>query len=207
MLPSFEHWLPNSSPPLIEAVRNCSVPLQMFKEDPESIYTQRLCQNVFDCVMGGVDETNTYLYQSAGVLIGLTPTALSLIGNSTAEISLLSSVRPVLSSLIAIAAPTIVPFHSFRYKNPLKDLKLQQDPVPYPQLRNAAIRHFISAVEYVIVIAAAGNVAHLAYQLSTSSVYIPNCEITCYPYLWTYIAYPIHLHVRPSLIRDLGALF
>lgn len=126
------------------------------------------------------------------MLLGLTPTALSLLGNQTVEIALLLSRRPLLSFLMAFGAPVIAPYRAFGYSNPLEDLRASNDAVRFPTL-GARTQAVVSTVEYVIILGAGTTIMCLAYEISTKSTYVPSYIDNWHPYLWTYLAPAIHL--------------
>lgn len=94
-------------------------------------------------------------------------------GNSITEISLLLSRRPLLSYLLAFAAPIIRPFPPFCYPNPLDTLAVQRDRAPYPHF-GRPVQAAVSTAQYLIVAAAVANVTLVAYDLSTKSIFVPN---------------------------------
>ena len=175
-------------------LHNCSSELQEFRNSPSPNFptSQFLCRAVYDCILEHSSPTTNSIFQAANVLLGLTPTALSFLGNSTAEISLLSSRRPLLSFLLALGAPTIAPFATFKYSNPLEELRVRDDKAKYPDLRSS-MQRVIPIVEYLFATASAINVTLLAYELAFKSVFIPSCIATFHPILWTYATGLVHL--------------
>ena len=195
MAQTFEQWFPHSSSLLKTVVlQNCTIPLQNYQNATNSAFDlkQHLCKNLYNCISNSLDPIELSAYQASNVLLGLTPTALSLMGNSIAEISLLSSSRPMLSCLLAFAAPTIRPFPSLHYHNPLKMLKVRQDRVEYPYFKTS-VQVVISVAQYVVVAAAVINVTLLAHDLSTKSIFVPSCVASFHPYLWTFATGLIHI--------------
>ena len=195
MAQTFERWFPHSSRLLERIVQdNCSRPLQIYQNTTNFAFLpkQATCKNLYNCISNNHNAITLSTYQASNVLLGLTPTALSLMGNSIAEISLLSSSRPLLSYLLAFAAPTIRPFPSFHYHNPLDTLEVQRDRAPYPHF-GRAVQAAISTTQYLVVAAAVANVTLMAYDLSTKSIFVPSCLATFHPYLWTFMAGLIHL--------------
>lgn len=191
----FEQYFSNSAPALTRVVENnCSSQLAAYQQEFSSVHKdpQNLCQVVLSCILGSLDPTTLSVYQSANVLLGLTPTALSLLGNSTAEISLLSSGRPLLALLLAAGAPTISPISSFKDYNPLENLKTRTLQKRYPKLSPVAAA-IVLVAEYLLAAASATNVLFLSYDLSQKAIFVPDCRTTAMPYFWLYIAVLIHL--------------
>ena len=191
----FTQWFRSTAATLDPVMRyNCSSELQAFQNSPSANFSisQFLCRGVYDCILEHSSPTTSSIFQAANVLLGLTPTALSFLGNSTAEISLLSSRRPLLSFLLALGAPTIAPFATFKYSNPMEELRVRNDKAKYPNLHSSTQR-IISIVEYLFAIASAINVTLLAYDLAFKSVFIPSCIATFHPFLWLYTTGLVHL--------------
>lgn len=186
----FEQWFPSSAVDLTRIVRdNCSPELQTYQHHQGS---QELCRDVLNCILAHSDPNSLAIYQAANVLLGLTPSALLLLGNSTAEISLLSSERPLLAILLAVGAPTITPFGAFKYQDPLGDLKARENGIEYPRFSRTA-QAIVSAGQYIVAAAAATNVALLAYDLSSKAIWVPYCAHTFVPFIWMYTAGLVHL--------------
>ena len=191
----FTQWFQYTAAVLDPVMRqNCSSELQAFRDSPgaNSSISQFLCRGVYDCISEHSSPTTNSIFQASNVLLGLTPTALSFLGNSTAEISLLSSRRPLLSFLLALGAPTIAPFATFKYSNPLGELRVRDDKAKYPDL-SSSMQRVVPIVEYLFAIASAINVTLLAYELSIKSVFIPSCIATFHPILWSYATGLVHL--------------
>lgn len=59
-------------------------------QDSGSQVTRDLCRDALNCILDKLDSTTAYNLQAANVLLGLTPTMLSLPGNAPAEVALLA---------------------------------------------------------------------------------------------------------------------
>ena len=189
----FEQWFPRSSSELTTIIRdNCSSNLQTYQNNTDGTQTQELCRSVLNCVLANSDQTSIAIYQAANVLLGLTPTALSILGNSVTEISLLSSERPLLALSLAVGSPVIAPSGTFKYQDPLANLKPEKDRKEYPRLSRAG-HVAVSVAQYLIAAAAATNTALLTYDLSSKAIFVPICSRTYSPFMWMYSAALVHL--------------
>lgn len=156
--------------------------------------TRRLCAAALNCILEKLDPTTAYNLQAANVLLGLTPTMLSLVGNAPAELSLLAfSGRPVLAFMLNVGAPVIAVTGTFKYQHPLEVLNGSKSPFPTFHGARSVI---IAFIEYILAAAAAINVGLLASDISRKAVYVPNCGRTWYAWLWMYmclVLYPLSL--------------
>ncbi|KAL8801417.1 MAG: hypothetical protein Q9182_004481 [Xanthomendoza sp. 2 TL-2023] len=154
--------------------------------------TRDLCRNALNCILDNLDSTTAYNFQAANVLLGLTPTMLSLLGNAPPEIALLAfSGRPVLAFLLNMGAPVIAVAGTFKYQHPLEVLTYGGGKSPFPTFTGVK-SVLIATSEYILAAAAAVNVALLAYDISTKAVYVPNCGRTWYAFLWMYLCLILH---------------
>ena len=166
--------------------------------------TRDLCRNALNCILDNLDATTTANLQAANVLLGITPTALSLLGNSPAEVALLSfSGRPLLAFLVSIGAPVLAVTGTFKIQHPLEVLKAPSERSPFPKFSRSGTILLLSA-EYMLSAAAAVNVALLAFDISSKAVYVPNCGRTWYAFLWMYLClllYPLALWTFAARVR------
>lgn len=154
--------------------------------------TRDLCANALNCILDHLDGTTAYNLQAANVLLGITPTMLSLLGNAPPEIALLAfSGRPALAFLLNVGAPVIAVAGTFKYQHPLEVLTYGGGKSPFKTFSGVK-SVLIAAVEYVLAAAAAVNVALLAFDISTKAVYVPNCGRTWYAFLWMYLCLILH---------------
>jgi len=189
----FEHWFPSSSGELTRIIRdNCSSNLTTYQNNTDSTQSQELCRHVLNCILANSDLTSIAIYQAANVLLALTPPVLSLLGNSVADISLLSSERPLLALLLAVGAPTTAPSGPLKYQDPLANFKLQKHWKEYPQFSRAA-HAALSVGQYLLAVAAATNIVLLSIDLSKKAIFVPHCSRTINPFLWMYTAAMVHL--------------
>jgi len=169
---------------------NCTAPLEAYRA---SSGTQNgPCEEVLDCILGHVTETYKASIGVTAILLGLSPTVLSILGSQTMELSLLSTKRPFLSLLIALGAPVVAPTRLFDHANPRDFLQLPESGLPLPK-RSSFAMIAVPAVEYALVLAAFANVTTLAIQIGFLS---PSAAVGCgqhfHVLFWTYLAASIH---------------
>jgi hypothetical protein len=142
---------------------------------------------------------------SAGVVLGLTPTILAMLGSSTTDTALLSIVamRPLLALCLAIGSPAASPLRPFEYVDPIESLASSGERKSVP-LYGITGQLAVSIVEYLIVFAAITNIASVSYQLGIQTICSFSVETTFQPLLWAFVAAFVHiggslamkLHVR-----------
>ena len=196
----FMQYLPNSGELIIPQVGNqCNTQIddyQNIHDHSGTQITRDLCRSALNCILDSLDSTTAYNLQAGNVLLGITPTMLSLLGNAPAEVSLLAfSGRPLLAFLLNVGAPVISVTGTFKYQHPLEVLTVARGKSLFPVITGAK-SVIIAIVEYILAAAAAVNVALLAYDISSKAVYVPNCGRTWYAFLWMYLClalYPLGL--------------
>ena len=148
---------------------------QLNRQGSGNTLIRDLCRDALNCVLDHLDSTTAYNLQAANVLLGITPTMLSLLGNAPPEIALLAfSGRPVLAFLLNMGAPVIAVAGTFKYQHPLEVLTYGGGKSPFPTF--SGVKSVVIALgEYILAAAAAVNVALLAYDISSKAVYVPNC--------------------------------
>ena len=192
----FMQYLPSSGRLIMSQVGDkCAAEVDNYQTNHLASGTQRtrdLCRDALNCILDNLDPTTAYNLQAANVLLGLTPTMLSLMGNAPAELALLAfSGRPLLAFLLNAGAPVIAVTGTFKYQYPLEVLKGPDSKCPFPTIGGA--KSVIIAIgEYLLAAAAAVNVALLASDISTKAVYVPNCGRTWYAFLWMYLCLLLH---------------
>lgn len=127
-------------------------------------------------------------------MLGLTPTVLSRIAPSASEISLLSSRRPFMATLLSIGGPAVYVPRSLTYQSPFAILR------PTSSLFRQARKPIFNrrrwawvAVQYATVAAAVFNVVHTSWQLGLRTVITWKCNTSYMPVLWSTLAAAIHI--------------
>ncbi|KAH8773546.1 hypothetical protein F5883DRAFT_548066 [Diaporthe sp. PMI_573] len=196
----YQHWFPQWRVKLTRIMQdNCSVPYQDYLTpgaDPG--YEHDKTMAVTSCVLGNMLEADKMGMQSATVLLGLTPTILGLVGSSTAETSVLSLRRPVLSLILSLGSPSINPLRSFEYWDPVRGILLRSSKERGRSQRQAGEAWdcksiAISALGYALALAAVANVTELAYELESRTICAFEGPSMFTVYVWTYTAACIHI--------------
>ncbi|KNG90556.1 hypothetical protein ANOM_001540 [Aspergillus nomiae NRRL 13137] len=148
------------------------------------------------CMLSNLPENVKANMANAGVILGLLPTMLSMLGSNTVDTAILARVagRPFLSLCLALGSPAVLPDRPFEYPN-VKAL-LGADGVK----KRIAIAKpggrtwiLISALEYIVALGAVANVATVCYQLGIRCICNYATEVTAQPLIWAFIIALIHI--------------
>lgn len=127
----------------------------------------------------------------ASILLGLTPTILSVLGPSVAEMALLSMHRPLLSLLLSLGAPAVYPGRFLVWEDPLRANE--------PQTGAWVVRPFslpwaivVSITQYVLALGAIAIIVHNAWTMGIRAVLVWDCDSSYWPLLWVILSIVIH---------------
>lgn len=193
----YQNWFPNFGDRInAVSIGVCNVSLNAYLGNltaRESLSTDVIeyCSNHNDCILSNLVESIKADISTAGVILGLTPGILASLGPSVAEISVLSTQRPLLSLMLSLGAPAVYPARLLRYDDPLKVLHTRQTPSVFLALqrRYAAA---ISIVQYVIAAAAIANVFYCATTLGLWTISTWDCNDFFLPLLWVLLCLAAH---------------
>ncbi|KAL8739921.1 MAG: hypothetical protein Q9190_007320 [Brigantiaea leucoxantha] len=146
-----------------------------------------VCGAVLNCILENTNELEKTTIASAQVVLGLTPSLLSSIGSSVAELSLLGSQRPLLSFLLVIGAPTHYPTRIFEFTKPT-DIVF---PVPGSigtDWVGSSMRILVGLVQYLLAGAAAANNIELALRIGSRSILAWGCNSWYMPLFWIFFS-------------------
>ena len=182
-VPQFQSWYPKHNRKLIEITHTkCN-----------ASYLLTTCYSLEGCLLDAVPADWPSNYNSANIILGLTPTLLASIGPSFAEISLLSAHRPLLSFLISMGATAIWPNRIFEYIHPPEILRQRRKC----SIRASKLCHWPAAMmslgQYIIAIGAMTNVMTTSIELGRKSILTFGCTTTFAPLLWSTLPSAIHL--------------
>jgi hypothetical protein len=172
---------------------NCSEVMAVYldRKNPDN----QAAYYVLGCIMEHFPEFRKAELAAAGVVLGLIPVTLQAVSVSTTEISILSLRRPFLAFFMAAGSPVLVPLRSRMHKEALEVLRQPAEvTVKGGWLNNPGtlVKAFISLTEYFVVLASAGNVATLVWQLSIWAVTVFAPRDIFMPSLWVYLAVLVH---------------
>lgn len=130
-----------------------------------------------------------------GVILGLLPTILSMVGLSVIETGVLALRQHFFAFLLALSSPAALPSRTLDYRNS-KEL-LQQRLLCYRLKADAMFtvhRRVLPGLQYVLATAAVANLAHVTWELFTKTV-TANSAVTKYlPGLWVATSVVIHVN-------------
>ena len=156
------------------------------------------CNSVVSCIQTQFEPADMSIFSSSQVILGLTPTLLSMMAPSVGEICMLSSNRPFLGALLSLGGPSIFCFRVLTYDDPLANLTpsntfFSRTPMRRQGLRPRILRNIVSGCEYVLTSGAIGNVMYTSWILGHETILSWRCEISYYPFVWTSMAMAVHL--------------
>ena len=154
------------------------------------------CGVLLECILSNTNEKRKTTMASASVALALTPPLLAGLGQSLAEISLLSSQRPVLSALLVLGAPAMYPNRIFEYTHPPDALSYLPGNRGLPRLR-PSLSVAVSILEYLLTTGTVANNIELAIRMGVRSVLAWGCNSWYMPLVW--VLYPVSLHVIATL--------
>lgn len=205
----FNDWYDRLAPVLSDVSTTvCSLSLRAYQGDIAARIelgpVQGYCWVHTNCIMETISERTKASFAGTGVLLGLAPTTLSVLGPSAAEIALLSLHRPLLSVFLSLGAPAIYPGRFLLWDNPIR--------AHAPHTGAFVVRRFsklwaivISISQYLIGIAAGANIFQAAYRIGLRSVSSWSCETSYWPIVWILLSLVVHstasLSLRTSVKR------
>lgn len=191
---SKEHWMKEDCPQEFEAYFD-----ENLKEEPG---VHRYSGDLMNCILNVYGEVNKANMAVTAILLALLPGGLVQFGPSMAEISLLSTRRPLLAMLLGFGLMSPNPTE-FEYEAILEKASNNHEPlVPLRILdgRSFAAKALVSLVEYGIGLAATGNLfwevyrfTYRAISLAPMVVYIHGLPETSILFGWAFLNIPIYL--------------
>ncbi|KAH8160299.1 hypothetical protein CIB48_g7963 [Xylaria polymorpha] len=154
-----------------------------------------LVEPVVKCLLDNVSEYIKAAASSAQVILGVTPPILATLGASTDELAMLSVVgrRPFLSLLISFGNPSVYMERVFDFRQPEKMLQRSRGRYRLYKPDTTFKRRVMAALQYLIALGAAANVAVLSWQLGVGTVCSWWSDTVFGPLTWTILSVPIHL--------------
>ncbi|KFY48430.1 hypothetical protein V495_01344 [Pseudogymnoascus sp. VKM F-4514 (FW-929)] len=193
----FRLWFPQYGPTFEGFVRKCGATYDAYRNDVPCHPHYVGCQSgrMIHCLLSQATESLKANMASAGVILGLLPTTLCLVGLSTVETGLLAHRRPLLSLLLAAGAPAISPSRIYDYRDSIDLLRDRSSYINTPKFTPmwAAI---IATLQYIFASLAIANLAYVSWELSIKTVCSFSSDTAFQPALWAFVAIPIHLMGR-----------
>src|SRR5947207_2252295 len=107
------------------------------------------CPYALDCILAATAESIKTNMASAAVVLGLTPTILTMLGCGTAEIGLLSTRRPFLSLCLALGSPSTAPTRTYEYDDAFEILETEEG-LPQHSKESHLRKWIVVVVEYLL---------------------------------------------------------
>ncbi|OQE73302.1 hypothetical protein PENNAL_c0089G01266 [Penicillium nalgiovense] len=167
----FRLWFPQYRGILTIYMKACMPTYDAYREDrpcQPSNYVGCQSGRMVHCLLSQATESLKANMAAAGVILGLFPTTLCLVGSSTVETGLLALRRPLLSLLLACGAPVVSPIRTFEYRGPIDLVRKRFKSTDAPRFTplSAAV---IVALQYIFAFLAIANVAHVSWELMPGS--------------------------------------
>lgn len=174
---------------------NCSEEFDRYMtETPQPGCSNCLAGAVVTCILEAFDENGKAMLATAGVLLGLLPTTLSLVGSSNIETGVLALRRPFLAFLLALGSPAVSPIRTFDYRSPRELLQRSPDNYHVKMVRlSGTMRRVTLSLEYLFTIVAIVNLAHVTWELSLRTVTAVAAVTDYLPILWVATSIIIHM--------------
>ncbi|KAI0593151.1 hypothetical protein F4775DRAFT_579190 [Biscogniauxia sp. FL1348] len=208
----FREWFPQYRPDFTSIIRdNCSSVYHDYATGNThgDLSKSATSAPVVACILSFIDEAGKANLASAGVILGLLPTMLSITGSTTNELGLIALRRPVLSLLLAAGAPSVNALRTFEQP---EQTRLLLEPSPfrtlYPLYLSPRAQTLVSTVQYLISLGAIANLIEATYEISTRTNVSWSTETVYLPGFWASLTVLIHIagaaamHLRIKIIKQ-----
>lgn len=151
-------------------------------------------------ILANTNEVTKSEFGVVAVMLGLLPGVLQLIGPKFSDLAVLATRRPILALFMTIGSPC----PALDYETTGMETLLAEDSAPFWPTWVSTQRRWLSTVisllEYLLVMAAAGNVVYQFYRLTFYAVVLISTQLGQYggtleafaPLLWAFLGIPIH---------------
>jgi hypothetical protein len=149
---------------------------------------------LISCILQNSSQYMQYALNTSQVMLGLTPTIISILGASSEEMCLLALVgrRRFLALLLSAASPSIYTSRAFEYRNLAVILHEEPGRNHVRSTLHRKHRRIIIILEYFFAGAALSNVATISWQLGLRTINNINPNVRYIPTLWSVAAIPLH---------------
>ena len=192
----FQHWLPRYEQRWINATASCQQQLEHYWRNDRTVY-KTPCSSAADCLLQNIPGTVQSNFNSAQILLGLLPTILVYLGPTIAEVAALSTYRPVLATLLALASPAINigrVLQRIIVKDPFQEPTSKTSYLLSTWLarQNVVVDGTLRGMSYLAAMAAiANNISNSVYlDLRTISGW--RCGALLMPLVWSLLAVIVH---------------
>lgn len=150
------------------------------------------CKNMASCLLKNLNDFDKADMQSASVLLGLMPTALSYIGPTISELALLFSRRPVLVTLMVIGAPVISVTRLFDFTSLEAPLNHHEWPF-HRHVKSKARAGWIIFIQYFFIAGAVAMSLENSVFLGRMTILSWKCLYSLMPFWWNLMSLVILL--------------
>jgi hypothetical protein len=148
---------------------------------------------MMDCFNDHVCETVKIQVATTNIILGLTPTVLSMLDSSTFELCILSTQRPLLVLCVSLGSSTVWPMRPFQHVDLQEEMKVRAQRRKIPRM-NWVDGTVVTALQDATVLGSIAIVANISYELSSKSIsYTFSCNQRFGLLLWIFLAAAIHL--------------
>ncbi len=151
-------------------------------------------QSLVQCILNNIDEYIKVAMSASQVLLGVTPTILSIMGASVEESALLYVVgrSPFLAWLLALGSPSVYFNRAFEYRNPYEILRGHDEMLSVGRLGMVWSRVWV-LVQYTLALCSVANILFQTWDLGiqTFCTVWPNNFMG--PPMWIHIRVVLHI--------------
>lgn len=202
----FQHWHPQLRGYFSTLVASSGAPQYA---NYTSTSTEDACVRVISCILESTPEAVKINMASAGLLLGLLPALLGLLGSSTIETSCLAARRPVLSVLLSLGSPAVNPIRIYDYRDIVEKIINLNETVSLPIIPRGLLLHKATLIlTYGLTFAVIANTTSVNLDLGQKTVWNNSCRYSVFPLLYGIIAVGVHvlglmafsqrLHILPA---------
>ena len=158
-----------------------------------SLGGERNCYEVTNCILDHASETSKINWASAGVLLGLLPGLLGLLGSSTIETSCLAVRRPILGLLLCLGSPAVNPIRVFDYRDTVEKITKLDETIGLPTMPGGlrSLRATL-VLKYILTLGAIANITTVNLQLGRETINNNACRVIYLPLLYGIFAVLTH---------------
>jgi hypothetical protein len=183
--------------------QNCSAAYTVYQASTTYLGTLAHCNAMMDCLYENVRETVKIQMATTNIVLGLTPTVLSMMGSSTIELSVLSTQRPILALCVSLGSPTVWPMRPFQHIDLSEEMKKRAQRKRIPTM-SPLTGLTVTVLQYIAVLGSIANVTNIAYDLGWKSIsYTFSCNQRFGALLWVFLAAAVHIAGLVSFISRL----
>jgi hypothetical protein len=216
----FQNWFPKYKYHWIQAIEGpCHQELTNYIHNNKT-QCKSPCACVADCLLQNNTGTIQSNFASAQVLLGLIPVTLGVLGPTVAEVSVLSTYRPLLAILISMGSPAISLSRTFQHVDVRETIQkprsaLSQACSNWLARRHVAFRVLFEILAYLAALAAMCNNIRNSVDVDMRTISGWRCGALYLPLSWSMLAVVTHglgmaavrFQLRRNLTLSLKSLF